>query len=219
MIFPFPYSVNYFFLFFASICLISVWYTSWTAIRQIDLKKIIAYSSVSHMGVVLAGFLTLNQVSNVGGIFQMFSHGLISGALFFCVGSFYQRYKVRSLKYFSGLLTYYPLLSFFFLFFSMANISFPGTSNFMGEFLIFFGMISTSISLSFLLSCNMVFSAIFMLWSLNRLIYGNVKIQYLHYFLEIGFWELFIYSVLSFLVLYTGVYSYSLTKILNLIFL
>jgi NADH-quinone oxidoreductase subunit M len=114
-------------------------YTCMTAMRQIDLKKIIAYSSVGHMNVVLLGIMSMTAEGLQGAIFQMLSHGVVSGTLFFCVGVMYERFGIRSLKYLGGLTTFYPLYSLIFLIFSMANISFPLTSSFVGEFLIFMG--------------------------------------------------------------------------------
>jgi NADH:ubiquinone oxidoreductase subunit 4 (subunit M) len=121
-----------------------VLYTCLTAIRQIDLKKIIAYSSVGHMNVVLLGIMSETIEGLQGAIFQMLSHGVVSGALFFAVGTIYERYSVRSLKYFGGLTFFYPLFAIVFLIFSMANISFPLTSSFVGEFLIFMGLFKQS---------------------------------------------------------------------------
>jgi len=128
----------------STFAVIGVIYTCLTAIRQIDLKKIIAYSSVGHMNVVLLGILSGTSEGIQGAIFQMLSHGVVSGALFFAVGVIYERYSVRSLKYFGGLTFFYPIFSIIFLIFSMANISFPLTSSFVGEFLIFMGLFQQS---------------------------------------------------------------------------
>jgi len=108
------------------------------------LKKIIAYSSVGHMNIVLLGILSENIEALQGAIFQMLSHGIVSGALFFCVGVIYERYTVRSLKYFGGLTYFYPIFSTIFLIFALANISFPLTSSFVGEFMILMGYLRYS---------------------------------------------------------------------------
>jgi NADH-quinone oxidoreductase subunit M len=134
------YSVSLFGVF----ALMGIIYSCFCAIRQIDLKKIIAYSSVGHMNVVLLGLLANNMEGLEGGIFQMLSHGVVSGAMFFCVGTFYERHGVRSLKYISGLVFVYPLFAIIFLIFSMANISFPLTSSFIGEFVILMGVMAQS---------------------------------------------------------------------------
>jgi NADH:ubiquinone oxidoreductase subunit 4 (subunit M) len=128
----------------SSFAVMGVIYTCLTAIRQIDLKKIIAYSSVGHMNVVLLGILSGTSEGIQGAIFQMLSHGVVAGALFFAVGTIYGRYSVRSLKYFGGLTYFYPLFAIVFLIFSMANISFPLTSSFVGEFMIFMGLFQQS---------------------------------------------------------------------------
>jgi NADH-quinone oxidoreductase subunit M len=136
----FPEGTIYFGPLVSTFAVMGVLYTCMTAIRQIDLKKIIAYSSVGHMNVVLLGLMAGTVEGLTGGVFQMLSHGIVSGALFFAVGTIYERYSVRSLKYFGGLTYFYPLFAIVFLIFSMANISFPLTSSFVGEFLIFMGL-------------------------------------------------------------------------------
>lgn len=163
--------------------IISVIYTSLTAIRQIDVKKIIAYSSVGHMNVVLLGLLVLNIENVEGSILQMLSHGIVSGALFLAVGAFYIRYKIRSLEYLGGFMVTYPILSVIFLIFSLANISFPGTSNFVGEFMIMFGLFSQNTVMAVLACINMVTGAAYTLWAYNRIAFGNVRDVYvLHHF-------------------------------------
>ncbi|RZJ48608.1 MAG: hypothetical protein EOO44_20650 [Flavobacterium sp.] len=140
----FPEGTVYFTPFVSTFAVMGVLYTCLTAIRQIDLKKIIAYSSVGHMNIVLLGIMAGTVEGLQGAIFQMLSHGVVSGALFFAVGTIYERYSVRSLKYFGGLAYFYPLFAIVFLTFSMANISFPLTSSFVGEFLIFMGVYQQS---------------------------------------------------------------------------
>jgi NADH:ubiquinone oxidoreductase subunit 4 (subunit M) len=114
-------------------------YASLTTIQQIDLKKIIAYSSVGHMGVVTIGIFSAVSQSILGSIALMVSHGIVSGALFLCIGILYERHHTRIIKYYSGLLVTTPLFSTFFTLFTMANIGLPGTSSFIGEFLIIAG--------------------------------------------------------------------------------
>jgi len=129
----------YFSPFVFLVSILGIIYASLTTVQQIDLKKIIAYSSVGHMGVVCIGiFSSLNQ-SILGCIFLMISHGIVSGALFLCIGILYERYNTRLIKYYSGLLATKPLFSFFFTVFTLANIGLPGTNSFIGEFLIILG--------------------------------------------------------------------------------
>jgi len=140
----FPEGTSYFFPFVVRLAILSIIYTCLTAIRQIDLKKIIAYSSVGHRNVVLLGIISETIEGLQGAIFQRLSHGIVSGALFFCVGTIYERYNVRSFKYLGGLVYFYPRFTVIFLIFSLANISFPLTSSFVGEFLIFIGLFRIS---------------------------------------------------------------------------
>jgi NADH-quinone oxidoreductase subunit M len=121
------------------ISILGVVYASLTTVQQIDLKKIIAYSSVGHMGVVCIGIFSSVSQSLLGSILLMVSHGIVSGALFLCIGILYERYNTRLIKYYAGLLTTKPLFSTFFTIFTMANIGLPGTNSFIGEFLIILG--------------------------------------------------------------------------------
>lgn len=211
----FPEATVYFSPLINVFAILSILYTSLTALRQIDLKKIIAYSSVGHMNAVLLGLLVFSVENIEGAIFQMISHAIVSGALFFCVGSFYLRYKVRSLDYFGGLMTTYPLLSIIFMIFSMANISFPGTSNFIGEFMICFGLFNHNPSIVMLASINMVVGAAYTLWAYNRIAFGNIKNLYLKYHFDIKRDEFYLYSLLIFLMLFIGIYPSSILNPLH----
>ena len=129
---------NYFFLpFVYTLCIFGIVYTCCTTIRQVDLKKIIAYSSVSHMSFVILGLFSVNIVGIAGSIFLMLSHGIVSGGLFFLVGCIYDRFKTRILFYYSGLVNVMPLFAVLFFILILGNISFPGTSGFIGELLIY----------------------------------------------------------------------------------
>lgn len=135
----FPNASAFFAPFVFIISILGVIYASLTTIQQIDLKKIIAYSSVGHMGVVAIGVFSSVSQSIVGSVFLMLGHGIVSSALFLCIGILYERHSTRIIKYYSGLLTTMPLFSVFFMTFTMANIGLPGTANFIGEFLIILG--------------------------------------------------------------------------------
>jgi NADH-quinone oxidoreductase subunit M len=148
----FPFGTMYYAPLIYTFGICGIIYTSLTAIRQVDLKKIIAYASVGHMNCILLGIMTLRTESIEGSIYQMLSHGIVSGALFFCVGVIYDRHGTRFIKYFGGLTNISPLLAIIFLIFSMANISFPGTSSFVGEFLILAGVFKESSWIAFLLA-------------------------------------------------------------------
>jgi NADH:ubiquinone oxidoreductase subunit 4 (subunit M) len=125
-----------------TISLLGIIYVSAITLRQIDLKKIIAYASIAHMNYVTLGIVTANLYAITGSIFLMLGHGLVSSALFFCVGFLYDRYRSRLIFYYQGLIFVYPCLSFFFFFFLLANTSFPGTINFVEEFLVLPGVFS-----------------------------------------------------------------------------
>jgi NADH-quinone oxidoreductase subunit M len=135
----FPEASAFFSPFVFIVSILGIVYASLTTIQQIDLKKIIAYSSVGHMGVVTIGIFSSVTQSILGSILLMLSHGIVSGALFLCIGILYERHHTRIIKYYSGLLTTMPIFSVFFTIFTMANIGLPGTSSFIGEFLIILG--------------------------------------------------------------------------------
>lgn len=172
----FPEGTAYFAPFVATFAIVGIIYTCLTAIRQIDLKKIIAYSSVGHRNVVLLGIRTETSEGMQGALFQMLSHGVVSGALFFGVGAIYERYSVRSLKYFGGLAHFYPLYTRVFLLFTLANISFPLTSSFIGEFMIFVGLFRQNFWATFFAATSIVLSAVYSLWSFNRIFFGNLSV-------------------------------------------
>lgn len=155
----FPIASIYFTPLIFTLSLIAIIYASLTTLRQIDLKKIIAYSSVSHMGFVTIGIFSLNIQGLEGSILLMLSHGLVSSALFLCVGILYDRYKTRIIKYYSGLIQVMPLFGVFFLFFIFSNLGFPGTSSFVGEILVLLGSFQINTTLTFFSSFGTVLGA------------------------------------------------------------
>lgn len=140
-LFLFPLASNYFAPFVISLCGLSALYASFATIRQIDLKKIIAYSSIVHMNLMIIGLFCNTYLGFAGAILCMLSHGLISPALFFLVGFLYERTGSRLFRYFSGLVHLLPVYSTIFIFFVLANVSFPGTFGFVGEFLLILGLL------------------------------------------------------------------------------
>lgn len=154
-----PFATIFFNPLVFTLSLLAIIYGSFTTLRQIDLKKIIAYSSISHMGFVTLGIFSINTQGIEGSIILMLSHGLISSALFICVGTLYDRYKTRIIKYYSGLAQVMPIFTIFFLFFSFSNIGFPGTSSFIGELSILIGVTSISLILTFLATCGIILAA------------------------------------------------------------
>jgi len=142
---------------------ISIIYCSFAIMRQIDLKKIIAYSSVIHMNFALIGLFSLTLSGVLGGFYLMINHGIVSSALFFCVGSLYDRYHTRLVTYYGGLNLLMPVYSLFFIIFTLANFGFPGTSSFIGEFLVIFGAFDVSSLLAYLTNISMLSSTCYML--------------------------------------------------------
>ena len=171
----FPDSSAFFTPFIYIISILGIVYASITTMQQIDLKKIIAYSSVGHMGVVTIGIFSSTPQGVLGSILLMISHGIVSSALFLCVGMIYERHHTRIIKYYSGLLTTMPIFSSFFLLFTMGNIGLPGTSSFVGEFLIIMGCLLSNSFAAVICGLSMVLGGGYSLWLLNRILFGNIK--------------------------------------------
>lgn len=202
----FNYANFYFMPFVFTMSVLAIIYSSLTTIRQLDLKKIIAYSSVAHMNYVTLGIFTYELQGLEGCIFLMLSHGLISSALFICVGILYDRYKSRILKYYGGLVQLMPLLAFFFFFLSLSNMSFPGTSSFIGELLILVSCFSINTILSFYAAFGMILNGIYVIWLFNRLFFGILSPYAFNFFSDINKREFFILLPLSILIMLFGVY-------------
>nr|YP_009476758.1 NADH dehydrogenase subunit 4 [Cryptomonas curvata]AVM81251.1 NADH dehydrogenase subunit 4 [Cryptomonas curvata] len=202
----FPYASIYFTPFVYVLSAVAVIYTSLTTLRQIDLKKIIAYSSVAHMAFVTIGIFTFNLYGIEGSLLIMLSHGFISSALFLCIGVLYDRHHTRLIKYYSGLTQVMPLYSFFFLFFSMANLGFPGTSSFSGELLTLIGSYQSNTIVTFLASTGMILGAGYSLWLCNRVLFGPLTINYIIQYTDITRREFAILTPLLLCTIWMGVY-------------
>ena len=203
----FPYASIYFIPLVYTMSVIAVIYTSLTTLRQIDLKKIIAYSSVAHMAFVTIGIFTFNLCGLEGSMLIILSHGFISSAMFLCVGVLYDRHHTRLIKYYTGLTQVMPLYSFFFVFFSLANLGFPGTSSFSGEFLTLIGSFQTSAITTVLASTGMILGAAYSLWFCNRILFGSLKTTYIYQYTDINRREFAIFIPLAISVLWMGLYS------------
>nr|YP_010930481.1 NADH dehydrogenase subunit 4 [Rheum palmatum]WKL06580.1 NADH dehydrogenase subunit 4 [Rheum palmatum] len=172
---------------------IAIIYTSSTTSRQIDLKKIIAYSSVAHMNFVTIGMFSPNIQGIGGSILPMSSHGLVSSALFLCVGVLYDRHKTRLVRYYGGSVSTMPNLSTIFFSFTLANMSSPGTSSFIGEFLILVGAFQRNSLVATLAALGMILGGAYSLWLYNRAVSGNLKPDFLHKFSDPNGREVFIF--------------------------
>lgn len=208
----FPYACQYFTPLVATLSIIAIIYTSLTTCRQVDLKKIIAYSSVAHMNFVTLGLFSLNAQGVHGSILLMISHGLVSPALFLLVGGLYDRHKTRTLRYFSGLATTMPIFALFFVFFTMANISLPGTSSFVGEFLVLTGTFENNTFASIFATTGIVTGAAYALWFCNRILYGLPKPILISGRSDLSRRETWILLPFVALVLFLGIYPVALIQ-------
>ena len=209
----FPDASVYFqhFVFFLSV--VAIIYTSLVALMQEDMKKLIAYSSVAHMGFVTMGIFALNRQGIDGAMFQMISHGLVSGALFLCVGVVYDRMHTREIAAYGGLVNRMPLYACIFMVFTMANVGLPGTSGFVGEFLSLMGAFHASTWVAFFATTGVILSAAYALWLYRRVIFGKLTKPALMHLPDITPRELATLLPLVLLTIYFGAYP---APILNL---
>ena len=195
---------------------VGVIYTSLSAIRQTDLKRIIAYSSVAHMNLVTLGIFSFNIIGLEGSILQSISHGFVSGAMFLLIGILYDRYHSRLLYYYGGIVHMMPVYSVLLLIFTMANIALPGTSSFVGEFLLLSGIYKTS-AISSIVGCiGVILCGAYSLWLYNRIIFGNLKISYITRFKDINFKEFSLLLPLLLLVIFMGIYPSFFSNFIHL---
>ena len=202
----FPEACFYFTPFVYSLSAVGIMYTSFTAIRQTDFKRIIAYTSVAHMNLVMVGLFSFNVIGIEGAILQSLSHGFVASALFLIIGVVYDRHHTRMVKYYGGLVHTMPLYVMIFLFFTMANIGLPGTGSFVGEFLILIGSFKTNIIISIISATGMIIGGCYSLFLFNRIAYGNLKTQYFEYYLDINKREFLIFTPLLLGTIVMGVY-------------
>lgn len=170
-----PDASQYFVNFIYVLSAVAVIYTSIVALMQEDMKKMIAYSSIAHMGYVTAGIFAFNEQAVQGAIFQMLSHGIVSAALFLCVGVLYERMHTKKIDKFGGVVNVMPRFALLFMIFTMASIGLPGTSGFVGEFLVLLGVFKSSIVASAFVATGVVLGAAYMLWLYMRVVYGEVR--------------------------------------------
>jgi len=209
-LFLFPSATEYFRPFIVVLALIGIIYSSFTILRQIDLKRIIAYSSVTHMSYVILGCFGGTNVSLNGAVLLMLAHGLVSGGLFLCVGYLYDRYKSRNLYYFRGLASIMPIYAIVFFILILANIGFPLTLNFVSEFLILSGIMELNIVAGFLSGIGIFFAGIAGFWVFTRICFGNFAISngtyHIRYFYDLTLRESLSILPLLFLTIYFGIY-------------
>jgi NADH-quinone oxidoreductase subunit M len=202
----FPVASEYFVPLIYILSITAIIYTSLVALMQDDMKKLIAYSSVAHMGYVTLGIFTFTKQGLEGGIFQMISHGLISAALFLCVGVIYDRLHSRKISTYGGLVNYMPRYSLIFIIFVLAGLGLPGTSGFLGEFLVLVGAFQRNYLVAILASIGVVLGAAYMLWLAKRVIFGETINPEIKKLRDVNFSEGFILFLLAFVTILFGFY-------------
>lgn len=188
------------------LCLISVIYSSLTAIRQTDLKRIIAYASVAHMNFIILGIFSLTIQGLEGSIIQMISHGLVSSGLFFSIGCLYDRYHTRFIDYYGGLAHTMPLFCIALFIYILSNMSIPGSSSFVGEILILTGIFEDNTTTAIFTTIGMFLGGVYSLLFYNRICYGNIKNMYLKIYYDLTYREFLIHLILIINIFLLGLY-------------
>jgi NADH-quinone oxidoreductase subunit M len=201
--------------FMIALSLVAVVYIGLVALAQSDMKKLIAYSSISHMGFVTLGFFLFNADGVLGGLVQMVSHGFISAALFLCVGVLYDRVHSRQISDYGGVANTMPVFAAFFVLFAMANSGLPATSGFIGEFLVIMGAVKVNFWYAFLAATTLVFGAAYTLWMVKRVLYGEIANENVAALRDVGRRELLFLVVLAVCVLALGLYPKPLSDVMN----
>ena len=212
----FPVASDYFTYLIFALSVIAIIYTSLVALMQDDMKKLIAYSSVAHMGFVTIGIFSLTKQGLEGSIVQMISHGFISAALFLSVGVLYDRFHSRMISSYGGLVHIMPKYALFFMIFTLAALGLPGTSGFVGEFLILIGAFQVSILVTILATFGIILAAAYMLWLYRRVIFGRIVNSDLKNMKDLNKMELYIFSSLVILVIFFGIYPDPLFKTVDI---
>ena len=211
----FPLASEYFTTMIFVLSCIAIVYTSLVALMQEDMKKLIAYSSVAHMGFITIGTFTFTQQGIEGAILQMISHGIVSGALFLCVGVIYDRMHTREINAYGGLVERMPKYAFVFMVFTMATIGLPGTSGFVGEFLILVGAFKVSTWTTLFAATGLILGAAYSLWLYRRVVFGKLEKQSLLKIKDMSPREVLIFAPLVALTLWIGIYPSSFTEVMS----
>ena len=201
--------------FMITLSLIAVVYIGLVALVQADMKKLIAYSSISHMGFVTLGLFIFNADGMTGAMLQMISHGFVSAAMFLCVGVLYDRMHSRQIADYGGVANTMPVFAAFFVFFAMANSGLPGTSGFIGEFLVVLGTIKVSFWWAFLAASTLIWGAAYTLWMIKRVVYGEVANEHVAALKDVTARELTFLVILAASVLWMGLYPKPIADKIN----
>ena len=211
----FPEASEYFAPFIFALSVVAVIYTSLVALAQSDMKKLIAYSSVAHMGFVTIGIFSLNEQGIAGAMFQMISHGLVSAALFFCVGVVYDRLHTREIDAYGGVADTMPRYAAWFMFMMLASVGLPGTSGFVGEMLVLVGAWQAAPWVAIFSATGLILGACYMLWLYRRVVFGRAVKRAVLNMPRLEGRETFIFVPLTILVIWFGVYPSSLIDVMD----
>ena len=201
--------------FIIAISLVAVIYIGLVALVQADMKKLVAYSSIAHMGFVTLGFFIFNEIGIEGGIVQMISHGFISGAMFLCIGVLYDRVHSRQIADYGGVVNTMPKFAALSVFFAMANCGLPATSGFVGEFMVILGSVKFNFWIGLLAATALIFGAAYSLWMVKRVIFGDVTHKHVAELKDLSCREFFMLGVLAIATLYMGLYPKPFTDVMH----
>jgi NADH-quinone oxidoreductase subunit M len=201
--------------FMIALSLIAVVYIGFVALVQQDMKKLVAYSSIAHMGFVTLGFFIFNELGTDGGLVQMISHGFVSGAMFLCIGVLYDRVHSREIAAYGGVVNTMPKFASFAILFAMANCGLPGTAGFVGEWMVILGAVKTNFWLGFIAATTLIFGAAYTLWMVKRVYFGPVANHHVRELADIGSREFFMLALLAVAVLSMGLYPKPFTDVMH----
>lgn len=198
-----------------ALSLIAVVYIGFVALVQADMKKLVAYSSIAHMGFVTLGFFMFSAMGIEGALVQMISHGFVSGAMFFCIGVMYDRVHSRQIADYGGVVNTMPKFAALFMLFSMANAGLPATSGFVGEFMVILGAVKLNFWVAFAAASSMIMGAAYTLWMYKRVIFGDIANEHVAELTDINKREFLILAVLAICTLWMGVYPQPFTEVMH----
>jgi NADH-quinone oxidoreductase subunit M len=185
------------------------------ALVQADMKKLVAYSSIAHMGFVTLGFFLFNDMAVQGGIVQMISHGFVSGAMFLCIGVLYDRLHSRQIADYGGVINRMPRFAAFFVLFSLANAGLPATSGFIGEFMVILGSVQYNFWIGVLAATALIFGAAYSLWLVKRVVFGEIGNKHVAELQDLNGREFFMLGLLAIAVLGMGLYPAPVTDLIQ----
>jgi NADH-quinone oxidoreductase subunit M len=198
-----------------TLSLIAVVYIGFVALVQTDMKKLVAYSSIAHMGFVTLGFFMFNSLGIEGALVQMISHGFVSGAMFLCIGVLYDRMHSRNIADYGGVVRTMPKFAAFFMLFAMANAGLPGTSGFVGEFMVILGAVKFNFWVAFLAATTLILGAAYTLWMYKRVVFGAIANDHVAQLQDINGREFAFLAILALCVLAMGVYPFPFTEVMH----